>query len=349
MTTSPQSDRERAEDEAATWLVLLSDAPDDAALRARFDAWHAASDLNAEIWARTSRAYDLVGKGTPRHEEHWASYAIGRDTARSLPRARRSFRGPRRQGARFWRWPVFTPWRLGVGIGAAALAALLLIVILPGVLLRMEADAVTATAELRTMTLEDGTRVQLAPESAIDVAFAADERRVRLLKGDVFFEVTPDRARPFRVVAGETLTTVLGTAFEVRRGEDGAAVTVRHGHVRVEDDSTTPRTSEELRDGDWVRVTWRGTAVRGSAQADEIADWVRGELVARDRPAGEVVAALRPYYKGAIVVRDDAFAGRHVSGIYDLRDPVKTLRDLAASHGAAVRQITPWLLVVTAE
>jgi transmembrane sensor len=349
MTTSPQSDRDRAEDEAATWLVLLSDAPDDAALRARFDAWHAASDRNAEIWARTSRAYDLVGKGPARHEAHWASYAAGRDTARPLPPARRSFRGSRRRGAGFWRPPAFTPWRLGAGIGTAALAALLLIVVLPGLVLRMEADAVTATAELRTITLEDGTRIQLAPESAIDVAFAAGERRVRLLKGDAFFEVTPDRARPFRVVAGETLATVLGTAFEVRRGDDGAAVTVRHGHVRVEDESTTPRTSEELRDGDWLRVTWRGTAVRGGARTDEIADWVRGELVARDRPAGEVVAALRPYYKGAIMVRDDAFAARHVSGIYDLRNPVKTLRDLAASHDATVRQITPWLLVVTAD
>ena len=74
-----------------------------------------------------------------------------------------------------------------------------------------------------------------------------------------------------------------------------------------------------------------------------------GELVARNRSAGDVVDALRPYYKGAIVVRDDAFAAWHVSGIYDLRDPVKTLRELAASHGATVRQITPWLLLVTAD
>jgi transmembrane sensor len=348
MTASSQADRERAEEEAAAWLVLLSDAPDDAALRARFDAWHAAGDLNAEIWARTSRAYDLVGKGPPRHKEHWATYAAARNAARSLPAARPFFRSARRRSEHPRRRAEITPRRLGAGIGAAAFAALLLIVVLPGVLLRMEADMVTATAEVRPVVLQDGTRIQLAPESAIDVAFADGERRVRLLKGDAFFEVSPDPTRPFRVVAGDTVATVLGTAFEVRRGDDGAAVAVKHGLVRVDDDSTAPRTSEELRDGDWVRVTWHGKAVRGSAQADEIADWVRGDLVARGRPAGEIVAALRPFYKGAILVQDDAFATRRVSGIYDLHDPVKTLRDLAASHGATMRQISPWVLIVTA-
>ncbi len=335
MTTSPESGRERAEGEAATWLVLLSDAPGDAALRARFDAWHAASDLNAEIWARTIRAYDLVGQGPPRHTDHWAPYAGGRETARPLPPAR----SPRRA--------AFTPRRLGAGLGAAAIAALLMIAVLPGVLLRMEADVATDTAELRAVTLEDGTHIRLAPESAVDVAFADGERRVRLLRGDAFFEVASDPARPFRVAAGGTVATVLGTAFEVRRGGGGAAVAVRHGHVRVDDDSTAPRVSEELRAGDWVRVTEDGV-VRGRTQPDAVADWLRGELVVRDRPAGEIVAALRPYYRGAILVRDEAFAARRVSGIYDLRDPERTLRALGEAHGATVRRISPWLLVVTA-
>jgi transmembrane sensor len=338
MTTSPYMDRERAEDEAAAWLVRLAEGPDDAGLRARFEAWRARSRLNAEIWARTSRAYDLVGKGSPRHREHWAAYAAGR-AERALPPARATApAGPvRRPAAR----------RLAVGIAAAGLAACLALAVLPGVMLRLEADIATRTAQVRSTVLEDGTRVRLAPDSALDIAFADGERRVRLLKGQAFFEVTPDAARPFRAAAGGTVATVLGTAFEMRLAADGAAVAVRHGQVRVDDDSTAPPTSETLRAGDWVRVTWHGDVRRGNAQPDEIADWLRGDLVARDRPAGEIVDALRRYYSGAIVIQSSAFAARRVSGIYDLRDPVRTLRDLAASHGATVRQISPWLLIVT--
>lgn len=349
MTESPPSDRERAEDEAAAWLVLLSDAPDDAALRARFDAWHAADDRNAAAWARASRAYDLIGQAPPRHAADWAAYAAGRDTARPLPPARAvASPAARRPASGRPPAPRRAGWRLGAAAGAA-IAAVVLAAVLPGVLLRLEADAATATAELRAVDLDDGTHVQLAPESAIDVAFAGGERRVRLLKGAAYFEVVPDPARPFRVIAGDTATTVLGTAFEVRRGAAGVAVAVRHGHVRVDDDSTAPPTSADLHDGQRLRVTWHGGAVRGAAPADEVGDWARGEFVARGRAAGDIVAALRPFYAGAIVVRDDGFAARRVSGIYDLRDPVKTLRDLAASHGARMRQVGPWLMVVDAE
>jgi transmembrane sensor len=346
MRTSPHRDRERAEDEAAAWLVRLAEAPDDAGLRARFEAWRAQSRLNAEMWARTSRAYDLVGKGPPSHREHWAAYAAGR-AERALPPARVTVAtGP---GATGRTRPAtrFAARRLAVGIAAGGLAACLAIAVLPGVMLRLEADVATGTAEVHSTVLEDGTRVRLAPDSALDIAFADGERRVRLLKGQAFFEVAPDAARPFRVAAGGTVATVLGTAFEMRLADDGAAVAVRHGQVRVDDDSTAPPTSETLQAGDCVRVTWHGGARRGNAPPDEIADWLRGELIARNRPAGDIVDALRRYYGGAIVVQSSTFADRRVSGIYDLRDPVRTLRDLAASHGATVRQISPWLLIVT--
>ncbi|MBS0220411.1 MAG: FecR family protein [Proteobacteria bacterium] len=340
MTTSPQTERERAENEAAAWLVLLSDQPDDVELLGRFEAWRAASALNAEIWARTARAYDLVGKGEAQHRDHWASYAPGRAAERALPPA---YLPPPPAAAR----RLFTPRRLTIGAAGVAVTALLMIVVLPGVLLRLQADVATATGEVRAVSLEDGSRVSLAPDSAIDVAFVGRERRVRLLKGEVFFDVAHDPARPFSVAAGDTVATVLGTAFDVRRDDNGTVVAVQRGHVRVEDGSTTPTTSADLHPGDWVHVIWGQGAETGKAAPDEIADWQRGQLIAHNRPAGEIVDALRRYYHGAIIVHDDAFAAKHVSGLYDLRDPVKTLSELATAHGATVRRISPWLLVVT--
>jgi Fe2+-dicitrate sensor, membrane component len=318
------ADRDRVEEEAALWLIRLSEEPDDADLRAAFAAWRGESALNAEMWARTSRAYDLAGKGTPRHPEHWRAPT-------AVPPAR------------------FRVRRAASGLALAALAAGLAVLLLPGLLLRLQADHVSGTAEIQTIALDDGSRIRLAPESAVAVAFSGDGRRVRLLRGQAFFEVAPDGTRPFSVSAGEMRATVLGTAFEVRLGEQGAAVAVRRGHVRVDDSGASPSLSEHLHGGEWLRVARHGAAARGTANPEDVADWLRGELVVRDRPVGEVIDELRRYHRGAILVQGDVFARRRVSGIYGLRDPAETLRGLAASHGATLHRISPWLLVVTAK
>jgi transmembrane sensor len=69
--------------------------------------------------------------------------------------------------------------------------------------------------------------------------------------------------------------------------------------------------------------------------------------VARDEPVAEVVDELRAYFRGAILVTDDALAAQRVTGLYDLGDPAQTLRAIALTHGATVTQISPWLLVLS--
>ena len=319
--TQSQTDRERAETEAATWLVLLSEDPEDRALTARFEEWRSANPLHAELWMRTVRAYELAGKAAPA-----ASKVV--PMARPKPRA-----------------PLWSRRRIAAG-AVMAIAACLLLLAAPPMLLGLQADHVTATAELRSLVLEDGSRVRLGPESALAVDFATGERRVRLLKGEAFFDVVPDSNRPFRVAARDAVATVLGTAFEVRLTADSVGVAVQHGHVRV--DGGVPPRSETLLAGDWVTVE-AARMTRGRRDADEIGDWLGGELVARDRPMTEIVDALRRYYDGMIVVQDAAFARTRVTGIYDLRHPATTLASLASSHDATVRRVSPWLLVVTAK
>lgn len=345
MTDTPDRKRERAEEEAAAWLVRLSEAPDDAGLRASFEAWRAGSDLHAEVWSRTARAYELVGKGPTQHGAHWQAYAAQRNTARDLPAARPPDEGASRAADRRQRPARVTPRRLG--LAAAALAACLMIAVLPSVLLHMSADLVTATGELQSTVLEDGSRVHLAPESAVELRFAAGAREVRLIKGEAFFEIESDPSSPFRVRAGDSVTTVLGTAFEVRRAGDAEQVAVQHGRVQVEAGGSLPSSSTELHEGEWLRLGAAAAPARGRLVPDEIAAWRNGELIARDRPVGEIVDVLRRYHGGAIVMLDESFAARRVSGIYSLRDPAQTLGDLAAAHGAKLRQVSPWLLIVT--
>lgn len=321
-----------ADFEAAYWLVALEDAPGDTALRDRFEAWLDADPAHAEAWAETSEIYDMMAETPAAGQAHWTARAAGPQESRQELR----HRGFARRG------------RIAVGAAALAVAACLAIVVLPSLLLRLEADHVTATAETRSVELPDGSTVRLAPDSAIAVEFSGTERRVRLVRGEAFFEVVPDAAHPFRVAAEDMTTTVLGTAFDVRLADECATVAVSHGSVAVDYPNMTPPVSKRLAAGDWVRVKWGGEVSQGKTPPDQVAAWMQGMIVARDRSLASVVDDLRRYYRGAIVIADGGLGERRISGVYNIADPAAALAAMAGAHGATVHRISPWILVVTA-
>lgn len=84
--------------------------------------------------------------------------------------------------------------------------------------------------------LEDSSVVTLAPESELifPEKFAEETREVHL-KGEAFFQISPNPDRPFLVKTRELVTRVLGTSFMVRSFEKDpdASVSVRTGRVSV--------------------------------------------------------------------------------------------------------------------
>lgn len=91
----------------------------------------------------------------------------------------------------------------------------------------------TQTAELKNITLPDGSTVTLGARSAIEVKYRDSERRVELVSGDAFFSVTKDPKRPFIVATTNAIVRVVGTKFDVRRSIDGVRIGVLEGLVEV--------------------------------------------------------------------------------------------------------------------
>jgi transmembrane sensor len=329
--TDPRS--RQASREASGWMIRLQDDPDNAELRRQFDDW-LTDPVNGAAWTETQRMVQAVAGATPVHAERWRPF-LGRVRAEAES-ARRP--GPSRR--------LHRRWVLRVAVAAAA-ASILAVLAGPDLALHLEADYTTRTAETRTVRLADDSIVTLAPDSAISVAYAAPERRIRLLAGEAYFEAAPDAGRPFRVFVDAVRVTVLGTAFNVARSDEGADVGVAHGIVRVDYDGAAQPVAERLKAGEFVRVSRSGGVLRGEQPASQIAAWRERRLVAQDQPLGEVVDRLRRYYFGAIVVTDAALAGQPVTGVYDLGNPAGALRGIARSQNAVVREITPWLLVVS--
>jgi transmembrane sensor len=83
------------------------------------------------------------------------------------------------------------------------------------------------TAKPVLLTLDDGTKVSLAPHSSIEypAQFRSGKREV-YLKGKAFFDVTRDPEHPFFVYTGAVATRVLGTSFWVDVTDDSSAVEV---------------------------------------------------------------------------------------------------------------------------
>lgn len=301
---------------ASEWLLALTEAPDDRALQRRFQAWLAADPAHARDWREMENTYRLMGMTMPVLRAQW-----------DRPSRRR-------------------PLAFAAALLVAACVAL---VAAPGLLLRFQADSLTAVAETRMLTLPDGSTVHMAPDSAVTVDYTADQRRVRLLAGEAFFEVAPDAARPFVVTAGSVETMVLGTAFDVRRGASGTWVGVQRGHVRVTDTAAAPGRAEDLRAGDWVGMAPGGEASRGRLPPEQVAAWTQGDLIVQGATVADAVAALRPYFRGVVVLRGDILARQPLTGLYRLSDPAEALRAIAEAQGARVRDFSPWLLVISGE
>ena len=303
------ADEERRR-EALDWMILLQERPDDAEARACFRQWRRTAACDA-AWRDLDHVGDVVRQACEAHSAS-SSYA------------------PRR-------------WKRALPVAMAACVAAIFAgqVVLPVA----RADLATGTGEVRVVRLADDSRVTLAPHSAIALDGA---RQVRLLRGTGFFEVQHDTAHPFRVQAGKAVATDLGTAFEVRREDDGAHVAVREGRVRVSCEHGSVRPSD-MRPGDVAALDCTTSRIRkSSAPLSAIASWTQGQLVIADRTLGEVVAALRPWKRGLLFARGSGMA-RHVTGVYDLRRPGRALAAIRRAHGATVWQITPWITIVTVD
>lgn len=349
---------------ATEWLIRLQEDPENPDLQSRFADWCAEDPAHLDAWNATKRTADLMAQARPTGNPDWQPFLDARrkdartgDAAgqqndavmalRNLDYEKAVAEGKAISAQTRFQKRGNMSWR-GIALGGLAVAASLLAAIIgPDIAMRMQADHVTATGQTRTITLADNSTVTLAPESAITVRFDGTTRFVELLDGEAFFDVTPDPQKPFRVGADHVTVTVLGTGFDVAEGVGASTVGVAHGVVKVENAANVPAVFEKLEAGQQVRVGRDGNVIRTKTPTSQIGAWRNNQLIAQDQPLSEVVDQLRRYFNGTILITDDVLAAQTVTGVYRLDDPVSALRGMARVQKATVREITPWILVVS--
>lgn len=313
------------------WFLRLNEPSRTQGDEEAFAAWMNRSAENREAWAKACRTWEIMGETVP---------VLGENRERQVESHRgpmmRGYR-PNRQGSR----------RRMIAISIAALAACLVAVIAaPTFLTRLEADYTTATAEIRRITLADGSIVDLGAASAIAVDFSAGSREVRLLSGEAYFDVRPDAARPFIVRTGELDVTVVGTAFDVNVTPEIETVQLAHGIVSL----SSVGNGDTLRmiAGDTVTLDrTSGRLSRATVEIDTIASWRDRKLFVQDVPISAVISELQRYHPSWITMASVELGDRRITGLYDLADPDRALDALVSPYGGKVHHVSPYLRVLT--
>lgn len=174
-------------------------------------------------------------------------------------------------------------------------------------------------------TLPDGTKVWLNSDSELTfpMDFIGDTRKVSV-KGEVYFEVKPDKEHPFIVSAKEVEIEVLGTKFNVSAyGEDAQVVTtLTHGAVNV----GLGEASAKLQPGEQAVVNLEhGKIIKKQVETDMYVSWINGVFEYENMTLEDIVVQLSRWYDVDFIFSAPEFKERRFTGVvrkYDLLNDV---------------------------
>jgi len=299
---------------ALNWHQRLLAQPS-AAERAAFDRWLYAEPAHVQAYANVQALWAAT--------EQPAQRMAAEDAAALAHYLRAMDAPPRARASRWW-----------LGSLATAASVLLMLGLLGWQPQRwldsVRADYVSAPGQLRQITLADQTVVLLDADSAVQVRFTDQQRRIELLRGAAYFHVS-HTGQPFVVSAADGEAQVLGTQFEVRLQEQGAQVTVQSGRVGVT--AHPGDTAQVLSANQQVSYQHGQAGALHGIDSDASLAWRQGWLTFYQTPLSDVLDDVQRYSPNRIVLLDPALGQQRISGSFPSQDPEKVLDSLASVVG----------------
>jgi transmembrane sensor len=179
-----------------------------------------------------------------------------------------------------------------------------------------------ATDNVRLVTLNDGSRVELNLGSELTYSHYKDRRQVTLKKGEAFFSVSHDTSHPFIVKAADGRIRVTGTRFNVWMYEDQVKVNLIEGSVLVSSNDDLP--GDGLRLDPSMQASYRqGDYIPRISQTydnDNSLAWLNGKLVLDDLALHEALPLINRYLDTPLVVADQSTGAIRIGGIYNIKE-----------------------------
>jgi transmembrane sensor len=217
-------------------------------------------------------------------------------------------------------WYFLTPARIAASLLLLAILGTSLVFITG----RMQKVIVTAefNGKGKEVTLPDGSLIYLNANTSISYAkhFSRKSREVKLY-GEAFFEVSPDKRKPFIIFANNARVKVLGTSFNVdaRGNSDQVEVYVSSGIVELSE-ARDQNNRILVRPGSiGMIINHEISAMK--AENENIIAWKTGDLTFQDTRLTEVTSLLNEIYNVNIVIREPGLDTTRINGSYK-NDPL---------------------------
>jgi transmembrane sensor len=275
--------------EASDWLARLQRSRPDGSDSAALQAWLAESPANRIAFERVTSTWELVG-------------SAGADFPRLQPNERHRTVGRRAV--------VFGTVAAGL-LGTAFVLA-------PEAVAAQTIE--TGIGEQKTVTLADGTLLQLDVCSRIDIAFSASNRKAWLIAGRAYLAVAPTKV-PLELLVGDCHVLSQRSRLTVARASKTAAsVAVIDGDARILADAQDGAAPQSIVLTSGNRLTRQGTRTAvDRPNMIHLLSWKDGFLTFDDEKLASAAAQMNGYGRHTLTVSPD-IANLRISGRFDGRD-----------------------------
>ena len=182
----------------------------------------------------------------------------------------------------------------------------------------------------RSVTLADGSRVDLSAGSRISVHFDGAARLLTLDRGEVEITVGHD-PRKLTLRAADLQIRDTGTVFDVSLQPSRVTVTVVSGAVAVSSGGQDPAGPVSLSAGQqFVRDRRAGQNHVVAVDPQAALSWQKGFMTYQDVALSDIVADLDRNFAAHVTVADPAVAERRFSGVLRVDTMDATLNRLSA-------------------
>lgn len=297
---------------AARWAVRHDAGDLSPEEKADFKEWLSASDANARAYEATQAAFAVFDE---QHDDPHLKALKDAALAVRAPRWRRHYRAIAAGFALLIAAPTIGYY----GYKSVTRAS-------PSLYALGAADYATDIGERLTFRLPDGSGVTLNTNSELDVAYATEERRMVLKRGQAFFDVVKQSDRPFVVVAADRRITALGTSFDVRVDGDDVKVMLLTGAVNVTAQAATATSSQApapitMAPGEEISIVDGVARHQENTKIEQKVRWRDGLIVFDDDTLAAAANELNRYSNTRIVITEEKVADLRVSGVFRTEKP----------------------------
>lgn len=222
------------------------------------------------------------------------------------------------------------------------------------------ASYLTAIGKQQTVTLRDGSRVQLNTDTIVEVDFDDRQRQARLVRGEALFEIIPDQSRPFLVRAGTSVIRAVGTAFVVKLTGDEMELTIKEGRVELKSlkDDTQNRAKKELTiasalidAGQTVKLNKKIQTLEETTEEemDRKLAWRDGLIIFSGEPLNYVVEEIGRYTPVKFVITDPELSMLRIGGRFKIGETDAMLEVLETGFGVYIERGSNDLVYLSAD